>query len=322
MSVWIQQIKPLFIWVLEHKRWSFPVLSGFGIILTLIYLSSASPPPPIAQPLIQPMSVPFEYYIGGAGMTEANTDNITIGTHIAGIVKKIFVNIGDTVQQGEPLFLIEDEQAAAAQEQAIAQRAQAEAAFQNAQAHVARLNRITDKRAVSEEELQERKAELDGSRAALDAATAYLKTLQTLLELHTVRAPVNGTILTMDIRTGEYAPTGTPSTPLMRIGNIHPLHLRVDIDENDAWRVVPHAKAIAYVRGNPSLSFPLSFVRIEPYIRPKQSLTGGSLERVDTRVLQVIYSFEPEDKPVYSGQQMDVFIEAPRHSPTSNPIVQ
>jgi HlyD family secretion protein len=42
---------------------------------------------------------------------------------------------------------------------------------------------------------------------------------------------------------------------------------------------------------------------------PKKSLTGDSTERVDTRVLQVLYTFDPGDKPIYLGQQMDVFIE-------------
>jgi HlyD family secretion protein len=44
---------------------------------------------------------------------------------------------------------------------------------------------------------------------------------------------------------------------------------------------------------------------------PKKSLTGDSSERVDTRVLQLLYSFDPKSlKNVYVGQQMDVFIEA------------
>jgi HlyD family secretion protein len=41
------------------------------------------------------------------------------------------------------------------------------------------------------------------------------------------------------------------------------------------------------------------------------SLTGDNTERTDMRVLQVIYSFDPAALPVYVGQQMDVYIEAP-----------
>jgi hypothetical protein len=71
--------------------------------------------------------------------------------------------------------------------------------------------------------------------------------------------------------------------------------------------------AEAQVRGNPKLKAKLSFVRIEPLVIPKRSLTGDSTERVDTRVLQIIFKIEPtEGIPLYPGQQMDVFIEAPQ----------
>jgi len=50
-------------------------------------------------------------------------------------------------------------------------------------------------------------------------------------------------------------------------------------------------------------------VPVEPYVVPKRSLTGDSTERVDTRVMQAVYSFPRGRLPVYVGQQMDVFIE-------------
>jgi hypothetical protein len=53
----------------------------------------------------------------------------------------------------------------------------------------------------------------------------------------------------------------------------------------------------------------LSFVRVEPYAQPKKSLTGSGTERVDTRVLQVIYSIEPSEQTIYVGQQLDVYLD-------------
>ena len=72
--------------------------------------------------------------------------------------------------------------------------------------------------------------------------------------------------------------------------------------------------------GHADLQMPLRFVRVEPYVIPKRSLTGDSLERVDTRVLQVIYEFDRPAFPIYVGQQVDVFIRrgttnAPADSP-------
>jgi ABC-type sugar transport system ATPase subunit len=98
--------------------------------------------------------------------------------------------------------------------------------------------------------------------------------------------------------------------PLILFGNVDVLNVRTDVDEHDAWKVSGGAAAYASVRGNSDLRVPLQFVRFEPYIVPKKSLTGDSTERVDTRVLQVLYSFNRDTLPVYAGQQMDVFIEA------------
>ena len=51
-------------------------------------------------------------------------------------------------------------------------------------------------------------------------------------------------------------------------------------------------------------------MRVEPFVIPKRSLTGGNTERVDTRVLQVIYAIDGPDPGLYVGQQMDVSLNA------------
>jgi len=93
------------------------------------------------------------------------------------------------------------------------------------------------------------------------------------------------------------------------VGIIGFSHIRVDVDEHEAWRVRPETTATAAVRGNTNLKTPLTFVRFEPFVVPKKSLTGDSTERVDTRVLQVIYRVENDALPLFVGQQMDIFIE-------------
>ncbi len=115
--------------------------------------------------------------------------------------------------------------------------------------------------------------------------------------------------LKVKIHPGEFSPAGVTATPLILLGRLKPLHLRVDVDEHEAWRVHSEAKATAAVRGNADLKAPLAFVRFEPFVVPKKSLTGDSTERVDTRVLQVIYRVEGDALPLFVGQQMDVFIE-------------
>jgi HlyD family secretion protein len=129
------------------------------------------------------------------------------------------------------------------------------------------------------------------------------------LERLTVRAPVAGMVLQLNVRAGEFAPAGALSTPLVLMGTVDPLHVRVDIDENDAWRFQHGAAATASVRGNREIATALEFAYLEPYVVPKRSLTGDTAERVDTRVMQAVFRFERGALPIRVGQQMDVFIE-------------
>lgn len=292
------------------KKWLLPLVGLGGIILAIIFVATASPPPPVAQPIIAPASVPFKNYIAGSGLTEPNSENIAIGTALPGIVRTVYVKVGDVVKTGAPLFVIEDREAKAQVVQAEAQLAQAEADMHNAQDQFALVAHIEDARAISKDERNQKQRAVESAKARAAASAADLLAFRTALELHTVRAPIDGVIMTMNLRLGEFAPAGAMNDPLIRMGNLKPLHIRVDIDENDAWRFRAGAAGIAYVRGNPRIQVPITFVRIEPYVRPKVSLTGASTERVDTRVLQVIYELDPKNQPIYAGQQMDVYFEA------------
>ena len=156
--------------------------------------------------------------------------------------------------------------------------------------------------------------------AKLEQNRATLQQARVDLDKTVVKAPIDGAILKVNVRLGEYAQAGVLSDPLMTMGSVDPLHIRVDIDETETWRVRPGRPAVARLRGNPGISVPLSFVRFEPYVLPKRSLTGDTTERVDTRVLQAIYEFAPSEFPAFVGQQVDVFIAAPnREAATRNP---
>ena len=65
-----------------------------------------------------------------------------------------------------------------------------------------------------------------------------------------------------------------------------------------------------YLRGT-DISIPLEFVRMQPYVTPKIELSNERTERVDVRVLPVLFRFEPlKDMHVYPGQLVDVYLEA------------
>jgi multidrug resistance efflux pump len=125
----------------------------------------------------------------------------------------------------------------------------------------------------------------------------------------TVNASIDGEILQCKVRPGEYAQSGPLQQPLILMGDTSHLNVRVDIDEQDGWRVRNGAIAVASPRGQGAQRYSLHFERFEPYVIPKKNLTNDATERVDTRVLQAIFALDA-GTPVRAGQQMDVFIRA------------
>src|SRR5215467_7441164 len=214
---------------------------------------------------------------------------------------------------------------------------EAQALVADAEVQVELIESVTDSRAVRKEDVLRRRQNLEAAKARLaqaekdlalakagawgpDLEIARAQVAQAEAAVHqdevnidrlTTRALVEGNILQNKVRLGQYAQCGPLDEPLMILGGVSPLHVRVDVDEHDAWRVRESGAAVGSPRGNGSLKIPLEFIRCEPYVIPKKSLTGDSTERVDTRVLQVIYRVKDQNAPLYVGQQMDVYIETP-----------
>jgi len=315
------------------------------------------PAPPIA-----PATNPYADALAAAGIVEAQTENIAVGSATPGVVVEVLVKVGDEVAAGKPLFRLDDRQlrgelevkkAAVAQARSDLIRLEAEprkekipvlaAAVDEARAVVAReadaLRRVEEtfaRKVSTEQEVIERREKLaaataalarsqadldlleagsweydrDVAKAALSRADAEAAKIEVELDRLVVRALVAGRVLQVNVRPGEFV--GTPANqPLVILGNTDRLHVRVDIDEYDIPRFHPGLPAVAVPRGSLQERYPLEFVRVEPFVVPKKSLTGDTTERVDTRVLQVIYKFDPTGRPpLFVGQQVEVFIDA------------
>ena len=212
---------------------------------------------------------------------------------------------------------------------------EAEAQLSDAQVQLDMMESVRDKRAIRAEDLERRRravqiaaAKLDESKTSLHLlksgtwskdigvakaevrqAASQMERVRADLDRLTVLAPIAGEILQCKVRVGEYAAAGPLVQPLILMGSVDQLHIRAEVDERDAGRVKPDARVIASVRGDARQQFPLRFVSFEPFVVPKKNLTDNATERVDTRVLQVIYALD-KGTPVLAGQQMDVLIEA------------
>jgi HlyD family secretion protein len=89
------------------------------------------------------------------------------------------------------------------------------------------------------------------------------------------------------------------------------LEVRCYIDEILIPRLPPPSqmRSLMLIRGT-NLSIPLEFERIQPYVTPKIELSNQRTERVDVRVLPVLFRFKPpKDMNIYPGQLVDVYVE-------------
>jgi multidrug resistance efflux pump len=150
--------------------------------------------------------------------------------------------------------------------------------------------------------------DIDIARADVSAARTQIEQVQTEIARATVVSPVDGVVLQVNVRAGERV-SDQEARALMVLGDLSTCHVRVDIDERDIARFRCAAPAKAYPRGETDHEVAMRFVRVEPLVVPKRTLTGENTERVDTRVLQVLYAIEQSEHPVYVGQQLDVFID-------------
>src|SRR5881409_3292712 len=305
------------------KKMILPLIALAALVFGIGSVVRSQPKHEVTVPPSPPPASPFSHTVTAVGLVETSTENIAIGMPRADVVSEVVVTVDQPVKTGDPLFKLDDRQLCAelAMRQADLRVAESQvkvnaAMLEDASRQLSFFESLKDKNAISAEDLTRRRsavetaqARLDEAKAQVAAATAQIQMTQTNIERSIVRAPIDGDVLQVKVHPGEFAPAGVTATPLVLLGRLKPLHIRVDVDEHEAWRVRPEATATAAVRGNANLKTPLTFVRFEPFVVPKKSLTGDSTERVDTRVLQVIYRVDDDSLPLFVGQQMEVFID-------------
>ena len=307
-----------------NRKMMLPLFAFGALTFGIVSIVQSQPKRVTTNPPSPPPQSAFEHTVAAVGLVESSTENIAIGSPLSDVVTEVFATVGQSVRAGDPLFKLDDRQRLA---DLAARRAELQVAHSQVNVNATVLDDATrqynfaanlkDKSAISAEELTHRRSAMETAQARLDeakaevaSAEAQIKMMETQIERSTVRASVDGEVLQVKIHPGEFAPAGVTATPLVLLGRAKPLNIRVDVDEHEAWRVQTSARAIAVVRGNANLKTALTFVRFEPFVVPKKSLTGDSTERVDTRVLQVIYRVDDANLVLFVGQQMDVFIDA------------
>lgn len=284
------------------------ILAFLGILSAIWVAKKGVEPPPEVPPRIEPSQKPYSKGIAASGIIEAVGENFCLGSPEDGIVQHVYKNVWDEVKKGDPLFQLDTRVLEAELKVAEAKEEVALAQHQRIHDQFQRLRSIKNSRAISQEELRSKENEARIATSTLHQMKKEREKVAVLMDRLTIRSPLDGIVIQKNIKVGEHLVSG--GTPPMILGNMAQFQVRADVDEYNASRLKAGAAGIAYPKNCPNHAIPLTFIRIDPYVVPKMSLTGSSQEKVDTRVLQVIYTFEkPAELSLYIGQQVDVYIE-------------
>lgn len=297
------------------RGWKLPLLGALGLLLALQLVfgretANAKTPP------INPPSSPYQTTVAGIGVIEPRSEMLALGTDVSGIVRAVPVVVGAQVKPGDLLFALDqrdiDAQIKTLQAALVAAQVQA----QDAAAQFASINAVQDARAVAKDDVNKRRYASEYAKAHAEEIAAQLEQSRVMKERMNIRAPIAGQILEVNVRPGEFATAANLAQPLMRMGDISVRHVRVEIDEENARQLRADAPAQGFLRGATNQPLALTFVRFEPYVKPKQNLAVSG-QRVDTRVIQVIYALPAQTQQLFVGQQLDVFIERMDNAPAA-----
>lgn len=291
-----------------------------GLVGAYLYGLHAAPLPPAFKPASNPYAKGI-YTEGIIESDQTHGENINIYPNVPGTIVSIPVHEGQYVRKGTVLLRLDNSVQKATVEAAKAQIRYAQAQLTSVREDLAKDDtsyRLNPK-SISKYTLDDAINAVKVASGNLDVNVKNYISAKALLAWYTIRAPTDGRILAILAGVGSYvtANQGTYDTytqgfdPVIVMGTGKAdLHVRCYVDEIliPRLRIGPHMRAQMFIRGT-NISVPLHFVRVQPYVSPKIELSDERLERVDVRVLPLIFSFAKEKKVhVYPGQLVDVYI--------------
>ncbi|MFN7176488.1 MAG: HlyD family secretion protein [Thermaurantiacus sp.] len=314
-------------------RWILPVAAIVGLAIVFWVAVRGQPDrglkPAAETPPVAPMGLAAGT-VAGAGLVEPASELVELSPLVPGVVTDVRVEAGSRVVKGQLLLSLDARDAVARVGEARAALRQAQEAVAAArvergaaQRQLGLVQRLSDPAAIAETQRVDREEALRAAGARLAVAEAdvararaALASAETEVGRRELRAPMAGEILQVRTRPGQYvtagpAPGGS-SAPAITMGETQPLHVRIDIDETEIGRVALGAAATISPRGRAAEQVEARFVRMEPLVVPKRQLTNQAAERVDVRVLQLIYALPEEARGFAVGQQVDAFLPARR----------
>ena len=216
--------------------------AAFAALLCLAPVARAqNAPPRPAVDVARPQPRTIDRWDEYTGRFEA-VQRVEVRARVSGFVDKIEFRDGQSVAEGDPLFVIDPRPYQFAVESAEADLARAEAQVAQAGADVARAQSLTQSAAITQRDVDQRKATYDVARAQKRSAEVALANAKLNLEWTQVRAPIGGRISDRRVDVGNLVQGGqSGATLLTTIVRLDPIHFVFDASEADFLRYARQA---------------------------------------------------------------------------------
>lgn len=211
----------------------------------------SQPRPPAQVSAVQAQTEQWTPAIKAVGSIEA-VNGVQIANEVPGVIEKINFESGDTVKQGDVLLRIDS-----AIDQAALRTRRAEA--QLAQQEFKRVSDLLPKRAVSQSQYDEAKANFDAAQARVNEAEAQLSK-------KIIRAPFDGRLGIRMVDRGEYVATGTP---IVEINMLDPIYVDYTLSEKNLPDVATGYPVLATVAAVRDRDFSGQVTAINTSVNPE-----------------------------------------------------
>ena len=233
---------------------------------------------------------------------------IEVKSKASGQITQLTVETGSDVKRGDLLVQLDTREVNAQRQQAQADLDAAQARRDVAQSNKVRSDTLFAQRVITAQEHENTRLDLANAEAALVRAKAALDQAEQRSEDVTVRAPIDGTILTRTVSAGQVIASATSSasggTTLLTMADLSRVRVRVNVSEADIGAVRPGMPAIIATDAYPNRPFDGVVEKIEPQALVVQSVTN----------FPILVSIDNRDGLLRPGMNSEVTIEIDRRA--------
>lgn len=226
-------------------------------------------------------------FLAASGKIEA-VNSANLSTRMMGYVDKIYVHVGEKVQQGQLLLSINNADISAKLAQVNAGITEATAAFNNAEKDYKRFTNLFRENSASQKELDDITANYNMAKARLEGAREMKNEVNAQLSYINIRAPFNGVVTNKFIKEGDMA---TPGRPLLEVEAPGTFQVLAMVPESEILKIKMGAEVVVALKTiNQKVKGTVTEMSTSAKNTGGQYLVKVALEKTSAPVLSGMYA--------------------------------